>query len=218
MKKTFQAVLQYLGLGIEGKHDFNIRTTGPKSAQLLNVLVTTTLPDRWSLMRKDVKRKFLSCLTSIAGVGALLASIRRLANDTSKRGYKSAETILLKDTFEALAGILTPSNCIESLRRDILHSHAKVTQQQILGQELITVFAGSRALSVCAEAISRCSHLGLEEDTSWLGDGQRYSIWLGKNIAQVTASLTPSDNSVVAIASKLLTRGTSLGYAGTHTK
>ena len=81
------AVLQYLRYGIENKHDFNIHIAGPKAAQIVNVLVTVTLPDQWHNLRppklsdtdRQLKDLLILVLRSVAGLGALLMQIRSLS-------------------------------------------------------------------------------------------------------------------------------------------
>ena len=216
------AVLKYLQCGLEGKHDFNIRSSGPKASQILNVLATVTVPDRWESLNtkpvatrdKEAKSMVLSCLTSVAGLGALYARIKRLTSLAIST--KTAQSLMLKDSIDVLAEVLHPSSFIETVLGDTMKLHIKPAQRAIVWQELCSFVAGGKILSAVAQALPLVESGSDDQGSArWLGDGNQYSKWLANNICRAATRVAVAQGEAWPMLAQLLKRGLSLGHSGT---
>ncbi|KIW20098.1 hypothetical protein PV08_00673 [Exophiala spinifera] len=213
------AVLQYLQCGIEGKHDFNIRLPSPKASQIINVLATITVPDQWIHLRSSklsntealLKKLLLSCLMSVAGLGALLMQIKQLAITTSKK-----TSPILEDAISVVETLLSGNGVVKELLAEANKLFSSEMQRRVYWQEVTSLLAGSKVLSTLAQASTNIGH---SDETiplvSWLSDGAEYSRWLGRNIATAaTASISMSFSGIhhMNMLCQLLKRGLSLGY------
>ena len=233
--EDFFAVLQYLQFGIDGKHDFNVCKSSAKASQILNVLITFTIPDRWpSLNSKHIskhdaetKQIFLSCLGCVAGIGALTAQIKNLSK--MKDASRSA-SLLLRDTLSVLAAVVSGNGFVNKMLRQIIDLHKKPMQRVVLWQELTVLLAGSKVLSSVAEAtldavtaslvgskvLSAVADATLaDEEALWLGKGKEYCTWLAKNIAYASSKTLATETETHKMLATLLKRSMSLGYSGT---
>jgi telomere length regulation protein len=218
--EDFFAVLQYLQFGIEGKHDFNIRASGPRASQILNVLVTVTIPDRWASLNtkpvsredKEVKSMLVSCLTCVAGLGALHAQIKKLTGLAIST--KTGGSLMLKDAVDVLTHVLYPSSFIETILCDTLNLHPKPAQQYVLWQELSSFVAGGKILSAVAQAFPLAEPPNGKDSAEWLADGNQYTIWLARNICHAATKIAVAEGGAWPMLAQLLKRGLSLGHSG----
>ena len=222
--EDFLAVLQYLQFGIEGKQDFNIRASGQKASQILNILVTVTIPDRWANLNtkpiskqdREAKSVLLSCLTCVAGLGALHAQIKRLTG--LAMSTNTAQSLVLKDSIDVLAAVLDPSSFIDAVLGDTLKLNIKPTQRAVLWQELCSFVAGGKILSAVAQALPLTdSGKDGEKTAGWLGDGNQYSKWLARNICHAATKFAVVQGEAWAMLAQLMKRGLSLGHSGKST-
>jgi hypothetical protein len=213
------AVLQYLQYGIAGKHDFNIRVPSPRASQIINVLVTVTIPDLWAPLQQkrlsrnhaNLKANLLSSLTSVAGLGALLMQVKRLS--AASTGSQNA---LLVDTISVLSSVLTGTHTLSEFLRDATTLLSAEAQRRVFWQEVVALLAGSKILSTMSQVFTVHQDVeGLSAATKWLGDGLEYSKWLAKNISAVAvATLPTADPQRTNMLSQVLKRALSLGYRG----
>ncbi|KIW65690.1 hypothetical protein PV04_07923 [Phialophora macrospora] len=214
------AVLQYLQYGIAGKHDFNVRVPSPKASQIINVLVTVTIPDLWAPLQQkrlsrnhaNLKANLLSSLTSVAGLGALLMQIKRLS--AASTGSQNA---LLVDTMSVLASVLAGTQTLSGFLRDAVTLISAEAQRRVFWQEVVALLAGSKILSTVSQVFATHQEVeGLPAAAKWLGDGLEYSKWLAKNISSVAvATLPTTDPQWTNLLSQVLKRALSLGYRDT---
>ncbi|KIV90272.1 hypothetical protein PV10_07593 [Exophiala mesophila] len=210
------AVLQYLQYGIEGKHDFNVRVPGPQASQIINVLVTVTIPDQWLQLRQrsltkdelQIKKTILSALGSVAGIGALLMQIRRLSSN-----FRDAQSPLLQDLVAILAQDLSGHQVLAQYLSDANHFFKSDAPRRVFWQEVVALLAGSKVLTTMAQVFTTVQDLN--QDYMWLGDGSEYSKWLSLNIS--AAAIEHSSGTANSLESskmlgQLLKRGLSLGY------
>src|SRR5215471_9467226 len=84
-------VLNFLDPSRTSENAFNITVPSPMAAQILHVLISTTIPDHWSSLgleddespsdrglKSKPKAVLLRCLSSVAGIGAVMIHIRTL--------------------------------------------------------------------------------------------------------------------------------------------
>ncbi|KIX98731.1 uncharacterized protein Z520_05192 [Fonsecaea multimorphosa CBS 102226] len=216
------AVLQYLQYGIEGRHDFNIHVPAPKASQIINILVTVTIPDQWlhlrqpTLSRADMQLRtaLLSSLTSVAGLGALLMQIRRLSSMNAGQ-----DSSLLEDTVFVLSTILAGNTIISKFLSHAVKTIPADTQRRVFWQEATALLAGSKILTTMSQVFATFRDVkGAGENGKWLGDGNEYSRWLARNISSAAASFNtmPHSNSQqMSLLCQVLKRGLNLGYRDT---
>jgi hypothetical protein len=219
-QERFEAVIRYLDDGIQGKHPFNIHVPSAAAAQLLNVLVARVIPDRWwtlastgaSQADKAIKRLLLSCMSSPAGIGALLARVQGLLASSQLRQPGSSEHAIFKDTVSFFASMVYHKTFVKDLLSQIQSSGGKPGQQQALWTEATSSLAGSKILNVFLEA-GAVSELK-DEIPPWLQDARDYSRWLGVNIASSGISLAASNEEAWKMLASFLKRALSLGNRG----
>ncbi|KAK5199201.1 telomere binding protein [Exophiala xenobiotica] len=212
------AVLQYLQYGTEGKHDFNVRLPSPKASQIINILVTITIPDQWlhlkvhnlSKQEMQVKKLLLGCMKSVSGIGALLMQIRQLSVTNSDKTDQ-----LLKDAISVLSLLLTGNSTLKYFLADTNKLFTSDIQRRVYWQEVTSLFAGSKVLSTMARALTSTQQSDEKAVPLWLGDGSEYSRWLARNLstaAIISSSAGGPESSQINMLSQVLKRGLSLGY------
>jgi hypothetical protein len=213
------AVLQYLRYGVEGKHDFNIRVPSPKASQIINVLVTVTIPDLWqplqqrklSAQHNKLKFNLLTSLTSVSGLGALLMQIKQLSATSTDQ-----KNPLLTEFISVLSAILASKQVLSSFLSDATTLLSTEAQRRVFWQEATSLLAGSKVLSTMSQVLSTHQDLkGLSEECKRLGDGPKYSEWLAQNISTAAiAALPSSQDQHTRMLSQVLQRALNLGYRG----
>ena len=220
-REDLVAVLQYLQYGIEGKHDFNIRLPGPKASQIINILVTVTIPDQWLHLRgrnlvkpeMQLRKLIIAPLVSVAGIGALLMQIRRLSSTAPTGGDP-----VLQDAISILASILERQSILRRFLSDSKTFFTTETSRQVFWQEVTSLLAGSKIFTTMARAFTIAHTLSDQiPECVWLGDGSEYSKWLSRNISTVAIDLNAGVNTVnesLNMLGQVFKRGLSLGYRG----
>ncbi len=211
-QKDLIAVLQYLQYGVDGKHDFNIHLAGVTAAQIIKILVTVTIPDRWHVLRQEklskldlsLRKLLLTALRCVAGIGALSMQIRTLA-------IKKENRLLLEDMLSVLDSVLRGSHLMQTLLHDAHGLYQRDSQRRVFWQEVVALLCGSKLLSTTTQAAVMNSDLGLG-DSRWLTDGGEYSAWLGRNIAACATSLGHEQYESWALLSQATKRAMNLGY------
>lgn len=209
------AVMQYLEYGIKRKHDFNIHLLGPKASQILNILVTVTIPDQWHVLRQkelssnemQLKKLLMLVFHSVAGIGALLMQIRSLAS-------RKDSQLLLEDTLSVLSSVLDGSPFLWALLQGGVILYPKESHMHIFWQEAVALLCGSKVLSTVSQAIGTSSDLNVA-DSEWLCDGHQYSAWLARNVSHCASRLDTSQTELWIMLSQAMKRAMSLGYRGT---
>lgn len=207
--------------------DLDIRIPSPTTAQMLQILVTTTIPDHWSSLDAKPKERrpknarsraaLLRCLSSVAGLGSLVAQLRSLiavARAPAKEGKSSGPQLVIRDLLIVLAALLEPHDFLLRLFSDLLAIYDNNTRRQVAWRELVSLIAGGRLLSTAAEALTLIDEQQASLSFSWLGDGSQYALWLGGNICRMVSDLKPDQESDWGSVAFLMGRALSLGYAG----
>ena len=207
------AVLQYLDCGVRGKHDFNIHRFGPKAAQIINILVTTIIPDHWPVLSSSnlskhdamTKQLLLTTFRSIAGIGAFLMQIRTLSTKTTSGA-------LTRTTIEVLATVIKGEDTLKRLVQETQTLYTNEAQRRNAWNETVSLLAGSKILSVVAQAYSAIEADNVE--ALWLSQGAEHTRWLARNIVSTATSLDVAHDVSWAMLSQVMKRGLSLGYRG----
>lgn len=206
--------------------DLDIRIPGPITAQILQLLVSTTIPDHWGSLNargrrpKDAKTRaaLLRCLSSVAGIGSLVAQQRSLiatARASALKTEGSSSDLVIQDVLSVCASLLEPKDFLLRLKSDISLLYDNGTRQQVAWRELVSLVAGGKILSTAAEALAVAKNIEHSTSISWVGDGPRYASWLGGNIAYLNSKLRTNDESDWPSVALLTGRALSLGYSGT---
>lgn len=205
---------------------FDIRIPSPATAQILQVLVSTTIPDHWRTLNakgkkpKDAKTRaaLLRCLSSVPGIGSLVAQLRSLiatARATTKQTEGSSSKLIIRDILSICAALLEPKDFLFRLKSDISLFYDHQTRQQVAWRELVSLIAGGKVLSTAAEALTLVEDSVSLRSISWVGDGSRYTSWLGGNIAYLISKLSTDAEKDWSSVALLTGRSLSLGYSGT---
>ncbi|KAK5957378.1 telomere binding protein [Knufia fluminis] len=214
--EDIEAVLAYIQYGMDGQHDFNVKLTGPKSSQLIRVLVTVTIPDLWpnlSLSKiggsaKRMRGTLLQALFSVTGLEALMEQIR---HHTRPSATNNREVLGVYVGF--LSNLLEGSGVVHKFLGDATKLYQKEIQRRLFLQSIVSLLAGSKILSSTASIPNTVA----ETDSSltvpdWLLQGEEYSKWLARNIVKAAIELGPNEAQAWTNLSQLLKRGLSLGY------
>lgn len=206
---------------------FDIRVPSPTSAQILQVLVSITIPDVWSLLNaksKDAKSRdtklraaLLRCLSSVAGVSSLIAQLRSLiaaSHSSSEHAQGSGSELRIRDILEVLAALLEPRDFLLRLYTDISTLYHNETQKQITWRELISLVAASRVLSTAAESLAFIKESTGLSKFSWVGEGPKYASWIGDNICYMSSKVDPNEHGAWKSVASFTGRALSLGYTG----
>lgn len=206
---------------------FDIRLPSPTAAQILQVLVSTTIPDHWDSLKvktKDSKSKdskikatLLRCLCSVAGISSLVAQLRTLiaaSRSSSQHAEGSSSNIQIKDILAVLAALLKPNDFLFRLYADISTIYDNDTKKQVAWREFVSLMAASRVLSISAEALAVAKDSGDLTSFSWVGEGPLYASWLGQSVCYMASKIDPNGQEDLKAISSLTSRALSLGYTG----
>ena len=219
-EESFAAVMQYLEDGIHKKHNFSLHMPSAPAAQILNVLVNNVVPDRWGILKsntaskvdKSIRKSLLLCMSSVAGIGAVVARIQSLLTSPQISKAGSSQHTVFKDTVSFFGSITFHKNLVSDLLQRTQSSVGRPGQEQALWTEATSLLAGSKILNLFLEASTMSELKG--EIPSWLQDPKEYCGWLGVNIAYAAISLTPVTEDAWKMLANLLKRALSLGHKG----
>ena len=220
-------VLQWLDPTTNQHDDFNIRVPSPKSSQIIYALVNDVLYDYWvtlsdseDLLQLQAKNLFIRCLSSVAGIGAIVSrlrhSISQLRDRPVQSDYSSADRTQAVDTLlDALEAIFGSDGFIASIWNDIDTYISQATQKSLQWKEFISLVASGRIISVASEANAIVNDMKSSVSAgSWVGDGPQYAAWLGRNIQHMIRSLVDEDLEGLKVLSQLFKKALTLGFAG----
>lgn len=219
-EKSFAAVMRYLEDGIHKKHNFSLHIPSAPAAQILNVLVANTIPDRWDILNsntasranKSIRKSLLLCMSSVAGIGALVTRIRSLLESPQISKARSSQHIIFKDIVSFFRNVVVQKTFVKDLQHRTQSSVGKPGQAQALWTEATSLLAGSKILNVFLEA-SAMPELK-DQIPSWLQDPKEYCGWLGVNVAYAVISLAPVTEEAWKMLANLLKRALSLSHKG----
>jgi telomere length regulation protein len=217
--ETLSKILAHLAAAPHQKGTFNLVTPSPITAQIADTLVVSTIPDYWSILKKDERRRkdLVTCLQNANGLGAILSRLRPLIRDARQK--KSLDNT--RDSsghIEVLVDVL--ESCLSSDRTSAqvwnsIRTHASSeTQKRLMWKEYVSQVASGRILAVVAEAEDILKERGSSRKASWLASGKDYASWLGRNHATLMKEHVGSEDSASAVT-ELWGKALGLGYLGT---
>lgn len=220
-------VLRWLDSSTADIERFNVKTPGPKVAQIIFVLVADIVPDYWksltgkteSIQLKQ-KRVLLRCLRNVSGIGAITARLRfflDLAVDPDREGQSSisSKSQGLEELLSVLESLLKGNGFVSSIWIDINSFISNSSQCALLWKDLTNTLAGGKLLSLAAEAFQVINKSSPNtSEGSWLGNGSQYCSWLGENIAHMLMNLREKRAEDWKALALLVSRALKLGYTG----
>ena len=207
---------------------FDIRVPSPTTAQILNALGTVTIPDHWAALNTKSKGStpeanklravLLRCFSSVSGISCLVAQLRSLitaARSSSQQAKASGSQIQIRDILTILSALLKPKDLTLRIYIDIEALYSNSTQKQVAWREFLSLIAASKVLSATAEALTLVGNFDGLSTISWIGDGPKYTSWLGTNICHMVSKLDFDNQGAWKAVTSLTGRALSLGYTGT---
>ncbi|KAI1502435.1 telomere length regulation protein-domain-containing protein [Biscogniauxia marginata] len=217
---TLLSVLKYLRKGAKGKGSFDIRIPGPKSAQIIHVLVTEILPNYWTVLRVSSddqsgrdSEALLSCLQSITGINAVLAYLKALIREAKAdpKGLKHSHAAFnMSFALDLLNRLLQADDEVKRIWSsiDMLENPA---QLRPLRQEFLFLLTGGKIISISAEAEDLCRQGDKIDEHFWIADSKRYLDWLSLNVVAWARSEISDDE--LKLCAKILARAMKLPHS-----
>jgi telomere length regulation protein len=204
---------------VEGPH-VDIKIPSPNATQILHLLISDVLPNYWEQIFQDESMKKLSnatlrCLRSIPALGAIVARLRMFATESGAKDRQPGKSFLVSRTvrlISLLEKILSIDNFLLEISTHIQECGTSDTQRRLLWKELVTIVASGKLISAVSEAEDSVKLIGDYQGRSWIGTGQEYCAWLGRNVGEFV-SYMPKER-MDSACSQLISKSFSLGYTG----
>lgn len=225
--QELDSVLRWLKSTVSQHGGFNIKVPGPKASEIIYILISNIIPIYWgtkhdSTISDQSRRKNLLvyCLSSVAGLGAIVSRLRLLLSQlkdprsqSDVPGIRKTQPVeLLLDVLEAILG---KNGFVLSIWNDINTWVLQPSQKSLQWKEFITLVASGKLLSIASEATATLNNLELSVGAgSWVGDGHRYAAWLGSNVQHMLGASVAGDQEGPKMLSQLLKKALTLGYIG----
>lgn len=220
------ATLEFLTNSEGSKNsNFSLHIPSPKSAAIVKIFVTEIAHNYWPLFSASgdgdtndtlrPKEAFVSCLSSVTGVNAILSHMGALVNEvkSSSKGISRSDLTLHLEIFlDLLSTILGGDHAAQQLWTTSTKELTNEILKKGQTQTFVSLLTNGRIVSVTAEALTLVWEGQLRNIPRWTADGLEYTLWLGRNAIR-WAKLETSDTEM-QICSDLVLRGGSLGYAG----
>ncbi|KAH8180073.1 telomere length regulation protein [Sarocladium implicatum] len=223
------AVLRFLTGTREGDESTGKRLApGPKSAAVVQLLVTDIASNYWPLLAEGSldggseqgdklssdATLFNQCLRSITGLNALLSHIKAFTQEakTQSKEHRRPDLLLnLRLLLDLLAAVLHGDHVIRDIWATSVAGCSGDVQVKGQMQGLVSALTSGRLQATVAEALQHVEQEDLQSASRWTGDGLEFTRWLGRNISSWVVDLPPGhgDFDVVSV---LLQRGLSMGY------
>lgn len=202
------------------KTSVDIRLPGPATAQILQILVSTTIPTHWASLegkKKDarIQGALLRCISSVAGLGSLVAQLRSLiasARVSVHQAEGSSSHLAIRDLLRVFATLLEPKDLLLRLHSDVSELCGNPSQRQAAWRELVSLVAGGKILSTAAEAFHIINESEPSSLIAWIAEGSSYTRWLGSNVARFLSKFGSDEQSDWASVAAIAERALSLGH------
>ncbi|KFY31072.1 hypothetical protein V493_01436 [Pseudogymnoascus sp. VKM F-4281 (FW-2241)] len=218
---NLKSILKYL----DTTSDVSLSSPSPLSSQLINALVSDIVTNYWAILSekgkgsktfkyKRERELLLNCFRNVTGLGAISARLNALIDQckiTTKKADGPNLVQLLRDYESILEAVLHGDTVVQGLWRNL--QSEPISKQAALWREVIVLIGGSRLLNSAAEAHSIINEsnntLG---ETTWVGDGVKYSSWVASNIQHWAKQLTVDSDRPWKHLTELLSKSLRLGY------
>ncbi|KAF2799128.1 hypothetical protein K505DRAFT_295246 [Melanomma pulvis-pyrius CBS 109.77] len=197
-------VLRYLATESRKKDGFNLITPEPLSASIAYTLATITIPDYWRAFKETGQngKQLVRCFSNPNGLGAILSRLRPLITDCRQKkpvGSTRDSSGHIEDLLDVLNEALAEDRVSSQIWKDIQDHAQNTIQLRLMWKEYVAQTASGRILSLVAEAEDVLKERGISRTSSWLGNGNEYASWLGRNIAVLMRDNIEVEDSVLAV-------------------
>ncbi|QIW95830.1 hypothetical protein AMS68_001348 [Peltaster fructicola] len=189
-----------------GQHDLNLNLPGPTQAKIIYVLIETILPTHWHALNVSGRNAFTECLTSIAGLKALVLSLRRLLTQRTKPG---ASDLLILDLLEVLEMITQPNDIFSKLWSGLCALLPDRVRFNLTWKEVVNFFGSHVLDDAQGEAVVKLGTNALRGINL-----TRSASWYASSILRLASTTgKPEGADSVAAASQLFVKSFSPGHA-----
>ncbi|KAH0544155.1 hypothetical protein FGG08_001600 [Glutinoglossum americanum] len=229
-KPDFNALkqtLQYLDPGALGESTTNVNVPGPQVAKLVNILVSSTIPDYWAILdKKSNKGKTLAhpnertillrCLSSVSGLGAILVRLQTLIALSKEGKGKTGATDVsqhITDMLDIAKLLLKGKKFISGIWDGLQHLADARLKRDLIWKEFASILGGGKFLSMAAEALDivKASRKDIVRNY-WIASGSQYCTWIGRSAAGMVLDLREDDLDASKAVAQLLSKSFGLGY------
>ncbi|KYK56858.1 hypothetical protein DCS_03864 [Drechmeria coniospora] len=213
------ATLRYLTKD-DSPSSFQLQVPSPKSAAIIQVLVTEIVPNYWTLLQEGSADDgepadldlLLQCLRTVTGLNAVMAHIKAVIREATISGQRTKQIGLdvnLEIFLHLLTALLDGEDSLRTIWVASTSGLSGATQTKVQSQNLVSFITTGKVVSLAAEALDIASKK-IPSGTLWIADGIEFSGWVGRNIVS-WSSMQPNEEEVSFI-SKVFHRSMSLGY------
>ncbi|QDS68262.1 hypothetical protein FKW77_010626 [Venturia effusa] len=214
-----QEVLIFLTRAPHGS--FNIKQPGALAGQIIQALITQTLPDFWAVLRKEkapssAKSMLAAALLSVSGLGAMVSRLKVLTvacNSAAMPGRSSVSPSQLRSVLEIFEEILRAENMFTSVWTDCVLLSESSLQRTVLWKEFISLVASGKLVSSFAEAEHVLIKFGEKHKPSWVSRGIEYTRWLAQNISHMVKMVNINDLEILSASKMVFSKALTLGYS-----
>ncbi|KAI5466254.1 telomere length regulation protein-domain-containing protein [Mariannaea sp. PMI_226] len=226
-------VLSFLNNDEPAADGFRLHVPGPKSASVVNLLVSEIAPNYWTLLLEGSSESnhqtgisgvrdtelFLSCLRSVTALNAILIQIKVLIQEAhagGKEAKRSHVSLNLGLFLDLLAAILQGYESVRSIWSSSTQYLSNASLRWAQSQKLASLLTNGQVVSVAAEALEIIERDKSRSEVLWITEGVAYSQWLGQNITSWAKTLP--QNEELSFCSELFHRSLSLNHSETLIK
>jgi telomere length regulation protein len=227
--ESLSATLKYLTHDAPSASEFRITHPSAMAAKIINVLVSSILPNYWAVLKETAngssrtasthgleRKMLLSCLRSISGLNAIMARLKALVKvvkEASKKDSRHNQVEALEDHLDVLETLLRGETLVSHLWRDL--PAETLAKRKALWHEVTTVIGGGKLLNVAAEATSLINDASAKiREATWIADGTLYSRWIARNIIHWFRDTQRISEGSWNPFSELFAKSVRLGYPG----
>lgn len=200
----------------------SLRVPTPKSAAIIQALVTEIAPNYWTLLSEGSEdgeihhlELFVQSLQSVTGINALISHLRALLQESKSTARESRRpdiSLHLHIFLEILAAIFRGEDAIRTIWSASTSKLATEALRKVQSHALLSALTNGKLLSVTGEASSTVGKDQLSLTATWVTDGLEVSRWIGRNV--VAWVKEQPEEASFQFCSSLIQRSMSLGYPG----
>ena len=213
---SVERVVHFLG---KANPQVDIKIPSPTATPILHLLVSDVLPNYWEQIFEDESAKKLAkatlrCLRSIPALGAIVARLRMFAAESGAKDQRGTAFLVSRTArlIHLLEKVLATDTVLLEISTHIQECGASDTQRRLLCKELVAIVASGKLVSAVSEAEDGVKLYGNYQGRSWIGVGQEYGAWLGRNVGEFVSHM-PKER-LDGVCSQLISKSLSLGYTG----
>lgn len=229
-KPTFENLartIKWLQATSTSENDFNVLKPSPKAAQIVFSLVDQAIPNYWPLLQdqrstksRKTRTHLLKCLSSTTGCGALVSRLRSLLDEFKNRRQNGTGVVgsgqPLETLVEVFEAVLHSDQFLDGLLKSARAFYdSQTVRSGLLWREGVSLFGSGRLLNLVAEVNLALNEVSKDvKDGSWIGRGDQYAAWLGRNLSVMMEGLGRDEGLPLDYEAQLMSKALSLGYTG----